>query len=281
MGLHAKVARHDAEGKCLLDVTLENPTDQVALMAHLQLRRQASGARVLPVYYSQNYLSLVPHETKTLTIEAALTDLKGEKPLLTLDGWNVAVLPAAPGEVDVVLNKQAQVASWPPSNLGETSSFKALLDKVQVACGGKAAGFSADLGFEGGKTLATPGKIDVSAPGAAPEDVYHAERYDACVYTFPMKLVAAPGAYMVRLHFAETKFEQPGQRKFHVDLNGKRVLTDFDIFAEAGGKDKAVVKEFPGIAPDASGDIVVRLSNGAADKAKINGIEVLPMPPTP
>ena len=62
--LDAKVERHDADGKCLLSVTLHNPGSQVALMAHLQLRRQRSGERVLPVYYSDNYVSLVPNETQ-------------------------------------------------------------------------------------------------------------------------------------------------------------------------------------------------------------------------
>ncbi len=118
VGLNARVTRHDADGKCLLDVTLENPTDRVALMAHVQLRRLASGERVLPVYYSSNYLSFAPHETKTLTVEAALADLKGEKPLLVLDGWNVGVNAVTSAEVDVALNKQAQVASWPTTGLG-------------------------------------------------------------------------------------------------------------------------------------------------------------------
>ena len=116
--LNVRTTRHDADGKCLLDVTLENPTDRVALMAHVQLRRLASGERVLPVYYSSNYLSFAPHETKTLTVEAALADLQGEKPLLVLDGWNVGVNAVTSAEVDVELNKQAQVASWPTTGLG-------------------------------------------------------------------------------------------------------------------------------------------------------------------
>ena len=41
--LDAKIRRHDADAKCLLDVTLRNPAPQIALMAHLQLRRQQSG----------------------------------------------------------------------------------------------------------------------------------------------------------------------------------------------------------------------------------------------
>ena len=52
-------------GQRLLAITLHNPTHSIALMAHVQLRRK-SGERVLPVFYSDNYVSLVPNETKTI-----------------------------------------------------------------------------------------------------------------------------------------------------------------------------------------------------------------------
>ena len=77
----------------------------------------------------------------------------------------------------------------------------------------------------------------------------------------------------MRLHFAEVKLD-PGQRKFNVDINGQRVLTDFDIAGE-GGKNKAVVKDFDSITPDADGHIVIALSRGSADEPKICGIQIL------
>jgi len=115
--LDSKVVRHDANGKCLLDVTLHNPGKQVALMAHLQLRGQKSNLRVLPVYYTDNYISLVPGETKTITIEAALSELKGEKPLVVVDGWNIGVKPFTSPEVALTLNKESLPSSWPETGL--------------------------------------------------------------------------------------------------------------------------------------------------------------------
>lgn len=120
--LDAKVARHDAGGKCLLDVTLHNPGSQIALMAHLQLRRRHSGERVLPVYYTDNYISLTPGETKTITIEAAASDLKGEKPLIAVDGWNIAVTPFSSHAAAIALNENAQVKHWPVTGLPVISS---------------------------------------------------------------------------------------------------------------------------------------------------------------
>lgn len=115
--LDATVARHDADGKCLLDVTLHNPGSQIAVMAHLQLRRQHSGERVLPVYYTDNYISLTPGESKTITIEAAASDLKHEKPLIAVDGWNIAVIPVSSHDAAVALNENAQVNHWPVTGL--------------------------------------------------------------------------------------------------------------------------------------------------------------------
>ena len=88
--LEGRIVRRDAGGKCLLDVTLSNPTRNVAVMAHLQLRNQRTNQRVLPVYYSENYVSLLPGESRTVTIEAASKDLGGSKPLVVVDGWNVS-----------------------------------------------------------------------------------------------------------------------------------------------------------------------------------------------
>jgi hypothetical protein len=78
---------------CQLIVTLRNPAPVVALMAHLQLRRAKSNQRVLPVFYSDNYISLLPGQTRTVTIRASETDLNGEAPLVMLDGWNINVKP--------------------------------------------------------------------------------------------------------------------------------------------------------------------------------------------
>jgi beta-galactosidase/beta-glucuronidase len=115
--LEALVTRHDTAGKCMLDVTLTNPTNHIALMAHLQLRRKDPNDRVLPVYYSDNYVSLTPGETRTITVEAALPDLTGQDPLIMIDGWNIDVNPSPSNIVAVALNEEAQVKHWPATGL--------------------------------------------------------------------------------------------------------------------------------------------------------------------
>ncbi|MBA4386466.1 MAG: hypothetical protein C0404_00710 [Verrucomicrobia bacterium] len=53
--------------------------------------------------------------------------------------------------------------------------------------------------------------------------------------------------YTVRMHFAETEGAAVGQRLFDVRLQGQTVLTDFDVIQQAGGADRAVIREFSGI----------------------------------
>jgi hypothetical protein len=89
--IEGKIQRHDAGGKCLLDVTLSNPSKVVALMTHIQLRKQTANERVLPVFYDDNYVSLLPGESRTIKVEAASKDLGGENPLVVVDGWNPVV----------------------------------------------------------------------------------------------------------------------------------------------------------------------------------------------
>jgi Exo-beta-D-glucosaminidase Ig-fold domain/Glycosyl hydrolases family 2/Glycosyl hydrolases family 2, sugar binding domain/Glycosyl hydrolases family 2, TIM barrel domain len=122
--LDSKVVRRDVGDKSFVDVTLHDPGTQVALMTHLQLRRKGSGERVLPVYYSDNYLSLVPNESRTITIEAATADLKGESAVVLVDGWNVGVSASSAAGADIELNVGAQVDHWPVTGLPMISDMK-------------------------------------------------------------------------------------------------------------------------------------------------------------
>ena len=278
VALEIEASRRDSAHRCLIGATVHNPTKSVALMAHLQLRKAHSGQRVLPVFYSDNYVSLLPGETQTLSIEAASADLAGDAPVLAVDGWNVTVKPVSASgtkRVQIVPNTDAQ-------SLGATSTTaNSLIETLSINCGGGPIGFfrfgaqslgvfARDWDFKGGTGAATSGGCDVHVPNAAPLEVYQSERWGNCTYTLPVK---KGSSYTVRLHFAEVKLD-PGQRKFNVTLNGQHVLTDFDIAGE-GGKNKAVVKDFASTSPDADGNIVIALNRGSADEPKICGIQLL------
>jgi len=111
--LNAKVAREDDQR---LTVTLTNPTKSIALMAHVQLRRK-SGERVLPCFYSDNYVSLLPNETKSITIEADKGEFHGEDAVVVIDGWNVTVAPASFPGVALAPNGDANPDHWAETGL--------------------------------------------------------------------------------------------------------------------------------------------------------------------
>ena len=72
---------------------------------------------MLPVFYSDNYVSLVPNETRTITMEAALSDFHNEYALIAFDGWNTTVEPASFDGAAVAPNREAQPENSPATGL--------------------------------------------------------------------------------------------------------------------------------------------------------------------
>ena len=66
-----------------------------------------------------------------------------------------------------------------------------------------------------------------------------------------------------------------GKRIFNVILNGTTVLSNFDIFADAGGEFIADDKTFS-TTVNSSGQVVIQFQNGSVDYAKIDAIQLVP-----
>jgi hypothetical protein len=145
---------------------------------------------------------------------------------------------------------------------------------IQVNCGGAAAGtYIADKNYSGGYTATTSDAISTSGVvSPAPGAVYQSERYGNFTYT--ISSLVAGASYNVRLHFAEVYYNAAGQRKFNVSINGTQALSQFDIYASAGGQDVAIVREFTATA-NSSGKIIIQFATGSADLPKCSGIEVI------
>ena len=125
---------------------------------------------------------------------------------------------------------------------------------LQISAGGPATGtWAADEDFTGGATSATTNAISTTGvTNPAPQSVYQHNRYGNFTYTIPG--FTAGATYTVRLHFAEEYWTTAGSRIFNVLIDGTQVLTNFDIFATAGGEYKAVVEQFTETAPS-NGDV--------------------------
>jgi hypothetical protein len=150
---------------------------------------------------------------------------------------------------------------------------------IRINCGGAEEGeFVGDAFVQGGSTGRRALTVDTTAPQAAPGAVYQSGRQGEFTYTLPLPALPAGRAYTLRLHFAEDSDEYAGKRRQNVRLNGRSILEDFDSFAEAGGRNKAVVKEFAGLQPDAQGSLVLAFAaapDSPDQNAAISAIEVL------
>ncbi len=71
-------------------VVLENPSKALAFLVHLAVHKGPGGEEVLPVLWEDNYVTLLPGETRELAASYAAKDLGGASPVVTVDGWNVA-----------------------------------------------------------------------------------------------------------------------------------------------------------------------------------------------
>jgi Bacterial Ig domain/Malectin domain len=148
----------------------------------------------------------------------------------------------------------------------------------QVNAGGSAVSpFVADAWFANGTPFSTANTITtngVTAP--APMAVYQSYRYvfgTNNTFTYTFTNLVANTQHKVRLHFADFYNSAAGQRKFHVDINGTRVLTNFDIIATAGAANKATVQEFTPNS-DGTGKITLVFTATNLDSACVNGIEI-------
>ena len=79
-------------GNSSLTVTAENQSDSVAFMVHPRLIRGKGGDDVTPIFWNDNYFSLLPGERKTVTARFDSTSLHGATPELVVEGWNIEPL---------------------------------------------------------------------------------------------------------------------------------------------------------------------------------------------
>jgi hypothetical protein len=98
---------------------------------------------------------------------------------------------------------------------------------------------------------------------------------------FSYKIPLAPGTYELRLHFAETTYSPnsslgggENSRVFDVQLNGRPLLTQFDIVSDAG-PNTADVRVFRDIRPEKDGYLHLDFA-GSLGLPILNAIEIVP-----
>ena len=88
--LEVTSAQEALSGKAGVRVTVRNPGASIAFMVHLRITRGNGGEDVTPIFWSDNYFSLLPGEQKEIRATYDASALEGKAAVLAVDGFNVA-----------------------------------------------------------------------------------------------------------------------------------------------------------------------------------------------
>jgi len=85
--LKASASATAAGSTIKITIQLTNPTSVVSLENKLTLLNAGDKQRILPAYYSDNYISLLPGESRTIQVEYPISAVHGPAEI-ALRGWN-------------------------------------------------------------------------------------------------------------------------------------------------------------------------------------------------
>ncbi|HEY2118307.1 MAG TPA: glycoside hydrolase family 2 protein [Candidatus Acidoferrum sp.] len=83
--MKSKESRDEVEAQ----VTVTNSGSSIAFLVRLRLLKGKDGPEILPVFWEDNYLSLLPGEKREVGVRVRKNDLGNTKPILAVDGYNV------------------------------------------------------------------------------------------------------------------------------------------------------------------------------------------------
>jgi hypothetical protein len=215
----------------------------------------------------------------TLILIALASDFLGEVPKATVQGE----IPKAPAQPKASAKPAPAPPAVPatPSPAVATDAIAAAapaFQPVRINVGsfrpltdGDGNIWLPDQGFADGKTVKRSANLAIV--NTHNPELYRTERYGMTSFSYPVR----DGKYVVKLHFAETSdaITGPDKRVFTFIVEG-REFKNFDVWAEAGGAQRACVKT-----------VNVDVTDGALNISfvpktqypEINGIEILPVPP--
>ena len=70
-------------------VSLENTGPGIAFFLDMNISGEKSGQTVLPVFWDDNYISLLPGESRKVQAWCNRKDLRNDQPVFSINGWNL------------------------------------------------------------------------------------------------------------------------------------------------------------------------------------------------
>jgi glycosidase len=126
------------------------------------------------------------------------------------------------------------------------------------------------FGYSGGTTGVLANSIVGICSSA--QSLYQRERYSTSSAGFYYEFDCPEGIYQITMLEAETYWNAAGKREFNAFIQGRQVLTNFDIFAAAGGQNIPISLLFTNAVTNSQ--LQILFTPGAADNARISGLQV-------
>src|SRR5713101_1420841 len=93
--LEVRSSREEQGSKAGVRVSVRNPSGSIAFMVHLRVTKGKGGEDLTPIFWSDNYFSLLPGEEREVTASYDLSDLSGKDAVLEVGGYNIAAQSAS------------------------------------------------------------------------------------------------------------------------------------------------------------------------------------------
>jgi exo-1,4-beta-D-glucosaminidase len=87
--IEVKAEATEKDEKGIVHLKIRNPSSSIALQIHGRITRGKDGDDVVPIFWDDNYLSLLPGEEISVTVTYAIADLEAQPPVLEIDGFNI------------------------------------------------------------------------------------------------------------------------------------------------------------------------------------------------
>jgi len=153
-----------------------------------------------------------------------------------------------------------RVSGGNPANVTDCSS-NVWLRETAYSFGG--------FGYSGGTTGVLANTI--TGICASAQSLYQRERYSTSSAGFYYQFDCPAGIYEITMLEAETYWNGSGKRVFNAFIQGRQVLTNFDIYAAAGGMNKPLTLVFTNAVTNSQLQV---LFMPVVDNARISGLQV-------
>jgi Malectin domain/Secretion system C-terminal sorting domain/Divergent InlB B-repeat domain len=211
--------------------------------------------------------------TRVLTVNQAANGTILSNPAGTNHSYNSTVILTAKPAVGY------QFVGWSGdlTNNNIVTSLEMNRNKTLSAVFEKTNNFAINCG--GNQYIAADGTLYAETPSGFTQSVAIFGTSDPFLYqsersaqNFGYDLPVENGDYTITLKFAEIFFSAAGKRIFNVNIEGVQVLSNFDIYVEAGGNHKAIDKTFNITITDGVLNIAfARITNNA----KVSAIKII------